>query len=342
MWRIPPDWERGGDSRCVGSPTPRARTGASGARSALRYTAATVSTAVIVFDFDPILRLGDLAVPLETAALGVTILLVLLLAARIGTRVPANDPSDAGDAAPRGLRADDLLFVVLGILPGAVVGGRLGYVLLHLDYYRIDPGAIVDPRQGSLELSLAVAGGALTGAYVASLLDGAVGRWLHAAALPVLLALGLGKLAMALGGTGQGQPTNAEWATAYVGGHSWASLAPEIPSHPSQLYEGGVALGVLVLLVILLAGGAFASKDGRLFLAGVALWSLGRAVVAGTWRDAEVLGPLRAGQLLALGLALVALTLAAAAWRSARRGRAVPAASRDAVGWPGRETPPRF
>ena len=33
------------------------------------------------------------------------------------------------------LRADDLIFIAVGVVPGAVIGGRIGYGLLHLDYY---------------------------------------------------------------------------------------------------------------------------------------------------------------------------------------------------------------
>ena len=125
-----------------------------------------------------------------------------------------------------GLRSDDLLFVVLGIVPGAVVGGRLGYVLLHPDFFAGRPGAILDPGVGSLELGLAVVGGAITGVIVAALLDGDLGRWLHIAALPFLVVIGLGKLAMVLGGSGQGQPWLGDWATAYLGPGPWGSLAP--------------------------------------------------------------------------------------------------------------------
>ena len=309
-------------------------------------------TAVIVLDFDPILRLGDLAVRLETAALGLTILIALALAARIAARTPIDGDGGTAGAPRRNLRPDDLLFVSLGILPGAVIGGRLGYVLLHLDFYRANPAAIVDPGRGGLELAMAVGGGALTAAYVASLLDGALGRWLHAAALPLLVGLGLGKAATALGGSGQGQPTDADWAVAYAGNQAWATLGPEIPSHPAQLYEAAASAGVLLLLVLLLAAGRFAARDGRLFLVAVALWALARAAVAATWRDPEVLGPLRAGQLLALLLAFLSLAIAAAVWRTARGvsgaapGRpdrvAAPAPPGDAPRWPDPETRPPF
>ena len=128
----------------------------------------------------------------------------------------------------------------------------------------------------------------LTGTYVARLLGAPVGRWLHLAVLPVLFALGAGKLTMALGGAGQGQPDAAAWATAYLGPGPWGSLAPALPSVPSQILEGIVTLAIALVLGLALAFGAFRSRDGRALFVGLGLWATGRALVALTWRDPAV------------------------------------------------------
>jgi phosphatidylglycerol---prolipoprotein diacylglyceryl transferase len=274
-----------------------------------------VPTAVIAFEFDPLLRLADGVVRWETVAIAVSLFVALAI---------------AGVAAHgAGLRVDDLLFVVLGIVPGAVVGGRLGYVLLHPGFFLAEPGRILDPGTGSLELTLAVIGGALTGSLVAVLLDGRPGPWLHIAARPTLLALSLGKLATVLGGTGQGLPTSGEPATAYLGSGPWGSLGPEIPSIPSQALEALAAAVVLGIVLILALVRPMRLRDGRLFLVGLGLWALARAAVASTWRDPLVVGPLRAEQVIdlvvAAGSAVVALMLV----RS----------TRGAVGGDARETP---
>jgi prolipoprotein diacylglyceryltransferase len=266
------------------------------------YTQPTVPIAIVALEFDPFLRLGDRLVGLETLVLAAGVLGAILLAARIALRTPAGegDPSHArGDR----LRPDDLVFIVLAAIPGAVVGGRLGYGLLHLDYYGGHPGAILDPGQGSLQLGLAIVGGALTGGWAARLLGEPVGRWFHVAALPLLVAIAVGKLAMALGGSGQGLPSGLPWATSYLGAGPWGSLAPELPSHPAQLYEAGATVIVLAGAIGLLASGYFARPDGRLFLAALAGWAGARTVVAATWRDAPVFGPLLADQLLSIAIA---------------------------------------
>lgn len=260
--------------------------------------------AVIDLAFDPVLRLSDTAsVRYETIGLAVVLLIGLLLAARIGSQTPAIGPYVP---AP-GLRIDDLVFIVFAAVPGAILGGRLGAVLDHVDYYQANTGAIVDPTQGGLTLTLAVPFGILTGALIARLLGAPVGRWLHATALPLLFVLAAGKLIGVLGATGQGTPADLVWATAYDGPGPWGSLAADIPSHPAQVYE---AILVTLAFTGLLAASRLevvARRDGAAMFVALGLWAVARFLVAFTWRDAPLLGPLRAEQLLALVVLAVAV-----------------------------------
>jgi prolipoprotein diacylglyceryltransferase len=215
---------------------------------------------VIELAFDPIAEIGDWHVRLQTIGLAAVILVALLLAARIARVTPVDvahdaDALDPASGVPNHLRRDDLLYIAVAALPGAVVGGRIGYVLLHLPYYTASPGAIVDVGQGGYQLSLAVLGGTLSGAAVATLLDAPVRRWMYALILPLLFALAGGKLAMVLGGDGQGVPWDGGWATAYLGAGPWLSLAPAVPSHPSQAYEALATIGVIAVLGAILAAG---------------------------------------------------------------------------------------
>jgi prolipoprotein diacylglyceryltransferase len=108
---------------------------------------------------------------------------------------------------------------------------------------------------------------------------------------------------MILGGSGQGLPSDAAWATAFVGPGPWGSLAPGLPSHPSQAYEGLGTLGLLVALVAIVWAGGFARRDGRLLLVAIGGWAIVRAVATLTWRDPVVVEPFNAGGLLAIALA---------------------------------------
>lgn len=306
--------------------------------------------AAVELAFDPILLIGDQGVRIETIAIGAVLLIALVLLVRIASVTPVNParPPNAPGAASdevNHLRADDLLYLAIAALPGAVAGGRLGHVLTHADFYLANPGAIVDPGTGGLTLPLAIVGGTVTGAFVAALLGAPVGRWLHAVAVPLLFALSAGKAVLVLGGDGQGLPADLPWATAYTGPGPWGSLAPAVPSHPAQAYEAilvALALGVVAAIV---AGGGFRTLDGRAFALAVGLWAAARFVVAFTWRDAEILGPLRAEHLFALALGVVAVAgyaLLAARERRASRQVVATGATAGEPSWPDPESRPRF
>jgi phosphatidylglycerol:prolipoprotein diacylglycerol transferase len=287
-----------------------------------------VPIGVIAFQFDPLLRLSDdIVVRWQTAALVVIVAIGLIVAGLSARR--------------NGLRADDLLFIAVATVPGAVIGGRLGYVLLHLDFYRFHLEAIADPGQGSLELALAVVGGMLSGAYVAVLLGAPVGRWLGTLTLPLLFVLGTGKLAMLLEGGGQGQPADLPWATAFVGAGPWASLGPGVPSHPSQVYEGIAILLILAFITVALAVDAVEGQDGRLFLGAFGAVAVTRAIVALTWRDPALVAGLNAGTLIAAAV-MVGCAIAWVAAGRRRAGAPGPAGAPEDVVWADPETRPRF
>jgi prolipoprotein diacylglyceryltransferase len=290
-----------------------------------------VPIAVLTFQFDPYAHLpGDLTVRWGAIALVAVIVAALVLAGIL--------------ARAGGLRPDDVALVAVGIVPGAVIGGRLGYFIVHAGYYGSAPGRLLDPSIGGMDLGLALVGGFLTGCYVASLLGASVGRWLHLAAAPVLFALGAGKLTMVLAGSGQGLPSQADWATAYLGPGPWGSLVPALPSQPSQAYEGIATLAILAVLTVALMAGAFRGRDGRLFFTAIGLWAVARAIVSTTWRDPAVAAGLNAAGLMAVGIAIgCAVGLAILTVR--RRGRAPdadPADPRVEVAWPDPDSPARF
>ena len=298
-----------------------------------------MSVAVIEILFDPNwIGSGpiELVVRWETIAVAAMVAVLLLLAAWRARR--------SGRRAGLGpLRLDDLLFIVIAVLPGAVLGGRIVHGLDYLDVYRLEPAALLDPARGSLSLVGAVIGGTLSGAYIARVLDASLRRWLDVAAPLLLLALAAGKAAQFLGGGGQGLPWDAEWAVAFLGPGPWKSVAPEVPAYPAQLLEGAWALLGVLPLAVVSAGpaarrlperfrqaGAWASQRetqgaevepdrlrfGLPFLFALAWWLAGRFVVAFTWRDEPLVGPLGVEQALGLvALAGVAATVALAARR---------------------------
>ncbi|MGZ9275657.1 MAG: prolipoprotein diacylglyceryl transferase family protein [Candidatus Limnocylindrales bacterium] len=284
--------------------------------------------AAIALDFDPLFRLGDgLSVRWATIALAVVIFVCLSAAGAVARRAR--------------MRTDDLLYCVVGAVPGAVIGGRIGYALLVPDAFRAGPLSLADPAVGGLELGLGVVGGVVTAAIVAAVLGAPVARWAHLLAVVLLGTIAGGKLTMALGGSGQGAPTDVAWATAYLGPGPWGSLAPALASHPSQLYEAVATVLIALVVLTATAAGGFRARDGSRLLVAVVGWALARAAVSVTWRDPAVVGPLPVGGLLAVVVAVGAIGALAvlAVWLPRRR---VPGAVDAEPSWPDPEDRPRF
>lgn len=284
--------------------------------------------AAIALDFDPLFRLGDgLSVRWATIALAVVIFVCLSAAGAVARRAR--------------MRTDDLLYCVVGAVPGAVIGGRIGYALLVPDAFRAGPLSLADPAIGGLELGLGVVGGVVTAAIVAAVLGAPVGRWAHLLAVVLLGTIAGGKLSMALAGSGQGAPTDVAWATAYLGHGPWGSLAPALASHPSQLYEAVATVLIALVVLTATAAGGFRARDGSRLLVALAGWALARAAVSVTWRDPAVLGPLPVGGLLAVVVAVGAIGALAVltVWLPRRR---VSEAVDAEPSWPDPEDRPRF
>ena len=262
--------------------------------------------AVIVLSFDPTFQIADLVVRWQTVGVTVALLIGLAVAATYGADVlgPTRDVN--------ALRLDDMVYIILGVVPGAVVGGRIVHALVFWEFYAGDPVRLIDASVGALSLTGAVIGGTISGYYVARIIGAPVGRWADAAVVSLLLVLGLGKLAQLLGGSGQGAPFDGAWAVAFAPPGPWVSPLPAVPAHPAQVYEGLWQLAALPATLLWLASqrsererrealGAPA-RGGGLFLVFLAWFLLGRIVVGFSWRDDQVVGPLNAEQVVAIVL----------------------------------------
>ena len=299
----------------------------------------TVPIAVIAFDFDPLLRLAER--PRRALADH--------RARRRDRRRPRLAAAASPGAAP--LRLDDLLFIAVGVVPGAVIGGRLGYAAPPL---RVclgeDPSAILDPAARGLELGLGVVGGLLTGRTWRRCSGRRSGAGAHLRrVLPLLVARGRQAHDGPRRGRARGLPSTAPWATAYLGPGPWGSLAPALPSDPSQAYEGDRDAVVLVVVLVLLA----ARRRSDAATAGVLLVAIGRVGVR-PGRGLDDLarrrgrrGICNAGALIAIGCRVGCLAgPRVIIVRARRRPDAIPRrrqAARDAaLSWPDPSTRPPF
>ena len=264
--------------------------------------------AVIELSFDPLLHIGELIIRWQTLGVLAALLAGIALAAKLAVDNAIQPP----------LRMSEMVLILAAVVPGAVVGGRLVHAIVYWDAYAAAPLRLFDPSVGALSLLGAVLGGLLSGGYVGRLIGAPLRRWADAAAVPLLLIIGLGKIAQLLGGSGQGLPFDGPWAVAFTGSGPWVSANADLPSHPSQLYE---AVWALIGIPIVIAWADRVNDEGRLFVGALSVFLLGRVLVGFTWRDQATFGPLNMEQTLA-SLALIGAAICLWVYRGPREHQA--------------------
>ncbi len=121
--------------------------------------------------------------------------------------------------------------IVVALVAGVVIGGRLGYVLFYnLPYFLKHPFEIIATWHGGMSFH----GGAL-GVFIAGWLyckkhNADFFKWSDRFCVTVPIGLGLGRVGNFINGELFGRPTDLPWAMIFPDGGL-------VPRHPSQLYE---------------------------------------------------------------------------------------------------------
>ncbi len=139
---------------------------------------------------------------------------------------------------------DSLLEIVLCVIIGVIVGGRLGYVLFYGDGYFLEhPMEIFAFSKGGMSFH---------GGFIGCLIGGIVAAKITKIPYLTLVDLGciaapiglfLGRCANFINGELWGAPTDAAWGVVFGGS------AGMIARHPSQLYEA-LLEGVVIFVVL--------------------------------------------------------------------------------------------
>ncbi len=114
------------------------------------------------------------------------------------------------------------------------------------------------------------------------------------------------KLGCFLNGCCHGRPCSLPWAVTFPPGARAAP--PGVPLHPTQLYE----VGLMLIVLLVLAQFKSDRRQGTKLLWFLLLYGVGRAATDFLWGDTEgplYLGPLSLTQLLSVAAAAAALIL---------------------------------
>lgn len=191
-----------------------------------------------------------------------------------------------------GLDENLIIDFILVMIPAAIVGARLYYVIFNWSYYNGDIMQMINLRQGGLAIHGGVIGGVIAGLIYARVKD--IGFWQLADIISPSLILGqaIGRWGNFVNKEAHGGPTDLPWGIVVDG----------VKVHPTFLYESLWNFGIFIFLMKYRKNKKF---DGELFYLYLILYSVGRFFIEGMRTDSLMLGPLRVAQVLSLSLILI-------------------------------------
>lgn len=229
-------------------------------------------------------------------------------------------------ARARGLNGDRVMDLGIWIIASALIGAKLLLLVVDFRYYSQNPGEI---------FSVIRSGGVFYGGLIAAV---AVAFWyMRRATLPLWpttdafapgIALGhvVGRLGCVMAGCCYGRPTSVPWAITFTN-----TLAAEnvgtplgVALHPTQLYEAGAELIILVLLLATERRGR--AYPGRTFWLYMLMYALTRFIIEFYRGDPRgMVGALSTSQFISLLLAPLAVYMLFRLARTDRSTAAPPA-----------------
>jgi phosphatidylglycerol:prolipoprotein diacylglycerol transferase len=221
-----------------------------------------------------------------------------------------------------------------------ILGAKIYYLILHFGDTAADPWGALLSRSGLVWYGGFI-GGALGVLFRLHQLKLPVWKVADAVAPALALGYAIGRVGCFLVGDDYGAPTNAPWAVAFPEGAppstagNLRAFGVDVPAampdsavlavHPTQLYETGMTLIILALLIKIRP--RLASTPGHLFLVWLALAGVERFIVEiFRAKDDRVLGVFSVAQLISILLIATAVVFYMALQRRpaaspARRGK---------------------
>ena len=204
-------------------------------------------------------------------------------------------------AKREGFDADSVYSVATWCILGGIIGARLLHVIgLWDDFYRHNPGQIVQIWNGGIAIYGAILGGFVGGAgymlirnhprflslwskvFRGAKLDRAplpsIGRFADLAAPALLISMALGRVGDIINGEHVAKITTLPWGFVYTHPESLSNQVHSFgASHPAVVYE--IILDLAVLAVVWFMRGRI-RPNGMLFALYGALYSLGRFFIS--------------------------------------------------------------
>lgn len=202
----------------------------------------------------------------------------------------------------KGISYDKLLDILIIVLPIAIIGARLYYVLFEFDYYRNNLSEILNIRAGGLAIHGGVIFGVLAAGIYTKIKRLDFFKYADAAAPSLIIAQAIGRWGNFFNQEAHGGPVSNGFISHFPEFIKRGMFIDGQYYHPTFLYESIWNLIVFAILIFILKK---SKKTGLAAFSYIGLYSIGRFFIEGLRTDSLMLGNFRIAQLVSLSGILV-------------------------------------
>jgi phosphatidylglycerol:prolipoprotein diacylglycerol transferase len=192
---------------------------------------------------------------------------------------------------------DKLIDILIVVIPAAIIGARLYYVLFEFSYYKNNLLEIFDIRSGGLAIHGGVILGFLTAYLYTRIKKIDFIKYADAAAPSLILAQAIGRWGNFFNQEAHGGAVSYNFIKRFPEFIQRGMYIDGSYYHPTFLYESIWNIFVFLILMVLLKR---SRKSGYVIFTYIGLYSIGRFLVEGLRTDSLMIGPFRIAQLVSL------------------------------------------
>ncbi|MDD2553836.1 MAG: prolipoprotein diacylglyceryl transferase [Desulfotomaculaceae bacterium] len=196
-----------------------------------------------------------------------------------------------------GLSTDHLFNIIILIIPAALIGARLYYVVFNWQSYAHNPLEAFAIWHGGLAIHGGLIAGVIVGYLYIKKFNLNFWRYADAVAPSIILGQAIGRWGNFINQEAYGYPVSSEFISHFPAFIQKQMFIENQYRHPAFLYESLWDLAVFAFLMYIFKRKKF---DGQVMLLYLALYSVGRFFIESLRMDSEMLGPFRLAQVISI------------------------------------------
>ena len=204
------------------------------------------------------------------------------------------------------LSTDHLFNIIILIIPAALIGARLYYVIFNWQSYAHNPLEAFAIWHGGMAIHGGLIAGVIVGYFYIRKYNLNFWKYSDAVAPSIILGQAIGRWGNFINQEAYGYPVSSEFISHFPAFIQKQMFIENQYRHPAFLYESLWDLAVFAFMMYIFKRKQF---DGQVMLLYLALYSVGRFFIESLRMDSEMLGPFRLAQVISIILIGLAVYL---------------------------------